>query len=422
MPATIVEVAGLLGTGTVRNLAADAILDSFPLALRTSSPGGWLSDAARSSARRAQMLKSTDDTATLRSTLQRLAVEVATLTREPDQQVQNSPIGDLRASAPDAALLVVGAPISSGQVPVVAALPGGDLVLHLPLLDSAAVDMIDALGRLADGDSADVLWRPAARSWQHVLGDLFLPSALGDHLAQGPPGDLLLVVHPTLAHLPFEALKIPGQGPLGVAAAVRRLPLLAQSEHQIHLTADVAFFDPAHRWPAEQAVVGAGEPSVGAWLAAIGAGTLGVFAAHGNPGAGFDGWLTTADQSGIVTAADLLLENLAGSAFVFEACWAGRHVGHRSGETLNMTTAALLSGASSVIAGLWALPADPDCTGQITADCLAAIKRGTRPAEALRRAREQFLAIPTETFAVPGSAERMERSAPWAWAGLCAFG
>ncbi|MHB1594781.1 MAG: hypothetical protein ACYCO9_17820 [Streptosporangiaceae bacterium] len=107
--------------------------------------------------------------------------------------------------------------------------------------------------------------------------------------------------------------------------------------------------------------------------------------------------------------------------------------GYPTGETLNMTTAALPAGAASVIGGLWALPAwsfacgrcqlNRHCTGKITADCLAAVLAGVRPAEALRRARERFLADRHATVRVPGGGgAHMERAAPWAWAGLCAFG
>jgi CHAT domain-containing protein len=164
-------------------------------------------------------------------------------------------------------------------------------------------------------------------------------------------------------------------------------------------------------------------PTVAEWLADLGAQTLGVFAAHGDAGPGFSGSLTTTDRSQTMTAADLLAGRLEGSVVVFEACWAGRHVGHRTGETLNMTTAAFLAGAVGVIAGLWALPADPECTGQITADCLAAVGAGIGLAEALRRARERFLAERDTTVRVAGgSGARMDKAAPWAWAGLCAFG
>ena len=84
---------------------------------------------------------------------------------------------------------------------------------------------------------------------------------------------------------------------------------------------------------------------------------------------------------------------------------------------------AFLAGAAGVIAGLWALPADPQCTGRITADCLAAVGAGVGPAEALRLARASFLAERDTTVRVPGQGgARMDKAAPWAWAGLCAFG
>lgn len=423
IPATVVEVAATIGTQAARDLAADALLDSFPLGLRMGPAGNRLSDEIVQFARRAQQLQTTGDTAALRAALHRLAVAIATLPRTADDAQHRLRLVDLRAAAPNAAVLLVGAPLSSGQVPVVAALTAADVSLHLSALDAAAVDAVDALGRIADGGSLDVLWRPESRTWQNTLADVFLPAELRVRLRQEPPSEVLLVVHPTLAHVPFEALHVYADRPLGVAAAVRRLPLLMPTAQQVGIERVAAFFDPALNWPAEQAVVGRGVPTVAEWLTDLGAQTLGVFAAHGDTGLGLNGWLTTTDRSQTVTAADLLAKRLEGSVVVFEACWAGRHVGHRTGETLNMTTAAFLAGAAGVIAGLWALPADPECTGQITADCLAAVGAGLGPAEALRRARERFLAERNKTVRVPGGGgTRMDKAAPWAWAGLCAFG
>jgi len=414
VPATVVEVAAAIGTQAAHDLAADVLLDSFPLGLRTAHAGDRLSDEIVQFARRARRLQATGDTAAIRGALNRLAVAIGTLPRTTDD-VQHRPcLADLRAAAPDAAVLLVGAPLSSGRVPVVAALSAADVSLHLPALDEAAVDAVDTLGRIADGGSLDVLWCPESRTWQNTLADVFLPPELRDRLRQESPGEVLLVVHPTLAHVPFEALNVD---------ALRRLPLLTPTAEQVCIERVAAFFDPALNWPGEQAVVGHGSPTVTEWLANLGARTLGVFAAHGDAGPGFTGWLTTTDRSQTVTAADLLAKGLEGSVVVFEACWAGRHVGHRTGETLNMTTAAFLAGAAGVIAGLWALPADPECTGQITADCLVAVGAGVGPAEALRRARERFLAERDVMVRVPGGGRvRMDKAAPWAWAGLCAFG
>jgi len=423
IPATVVEVAATIGTQAAHDLAADALLDSFPLGLRTAHAGNGLPDEIVQFARRAQRLQDSGDAAALRAALHRLAVAIATLPRTTDDAQHRLRLADLRAAAPDAAVLLVGAPLSSGQVPVVAALTAADVSLHLPALDEAAVDAVDKLGRVADGGSLDVLWRAESRTWQNTLADVFLPPELRERLRQESPGEVLLVVHPMLSHVPFEALNVDADRPLGVAAAVRRLPLLTPTAEQVSIERVAAFFDPALKWPSEQAVVGHGSPTVAEWLADLGAHTLGVLAAHGDAGPGFSGWLTTTDRLQTVTAADLLAKRLEGSVVVFEACWAGRHVGHRTGETLNMTTAAFLAGAAGVIAGLWALPADPECTGQITADCLAAVGVGVRPAEALRRARERFLAERDTTVRVPGGGRvRMDKAAPWAWAGLCAFG
>jgi hypothetical protein len=68
-----------------------------------------------------------------------------------------------------------------------------------------------------------------------------------------------------------------------------------------------------------------------------------------------------------------------------------------------MTTAAPLAGADGVIAGLWALPADPECTGQIVADCLDAVRGGAAPAEALRQHVNAFSLSPAGQFVFPAS-------------------
>jgi len=346
IPATVVEVAAAIGTQAAHDLAADVLLDSFPLGLRTAHADDRLSDEIVQFARRARRLQATGDTAAIRAALNRLAVAIATLPRTTDDVPHRRCLADLRAAAPGAPVLLVGAPLSSGRVPVVTALPVADVSLHLPALDEAAVDAVDTLGRIADGGLPDVLWRPESRTWQNTLADVFLPPELRDWLRQESPGEVLLVVHPTLAHVPFEALNVDADRPLGVAAAVRRLPLLTPTAEQVCIERVAAFYDPALNWPGEQAVVGYGSPTVTEWLADLGAHTLGVLAAHGDAGPGFTGWLTTTDRSQAVTAADLLAKGLQGSVVVFETCWAGRHVGHRTGETLNMTTAAFLAGAA----------------------------------------------------------------------------
>jgi hypothetical protein len=157
IPAAVVEVAAAIGTQAAHALAVDALLDSFPLGLRTAHAGNGLSNETVQLARRAQQLQATGDTAALRAALHRLAIAITTLPRTADDAQLRLRLADLRAAAPDAAVLLVGAPLPSGQVPVVAAPSAADVSLHLPAFDAAAVDAVDALGRIADGGSPDVL-------------------------------------------------------------------------------------------------------------------------------------------------------------------------------------------------------------------------------------------------------------------------
>jgi tetratricopeptide (TPR) repeat protein len=421
IPAGIIEIGVQIGTPEAVETAADALLESFPLGLRH---GRQLREEADQLIGVAARLRNTGDEPALRAVLRRLAVAVTTLPADTDDERYRVSFSDLTVAYPEAAVLVIGAPTPAGRVPLAFLLPGATIEVSLVELLPNAVEAIDALGRVADVGEHDLLWRPEKTTWQQSLAEIFLPPKLRHWLETAlNPAELALLVHPTLSHVPFEALQATPSRPLGVAAAVRRLhsPMpdvgLARCEHT------TAFFDPALNWSPEQQVVGPGVPSAADWLEQLGTNTLAVFGAHGDASAGFEAWLRTTDRAQLITAADMLAIGLHGSVVVLEACWAGRHVGHRSAETLNMTTAALLAGAAAVISGLWALPANPACTGRLVADCLRLIRSGTAPAEAQRQARERMLARHEETVDVPGSeGECMSLSAPWAWAGLCVYG
>ena len=128
------------------------------------------------------------------------------------------------------------------------------------------------------------------------------------------------------------------------------------------------------------------------------------------------------DGARVADALDLVAHPLTGSVIVLEACFAGRYMGPRTGEQLNLATVSLLSGASAAVAGLFALPADDSCTGAIAAALFRELAAGTSAPEALRRARWAYWSERPDHLGVPGQPElSMPGDAPWAWAGLCAY-
>lgn len=422
--ATIVETCAQIGTEAALMIASDAVLESFPLGLRVALSERRLSPAALELAARVQQLgRASEDPQPLRALLRRLAVAVTTLSRTMDENEHHVTLQQLRSAAPHAAFLLVGAPTPSGHVPVVHALPGTSVSLELPALSSDDVDAVEALGHVVDTGTSDILWRPEMTTWQDGLALLFLPATLRTWVTNRTGPELFVIAHPTIAHVPFEALHVAPLRPLGAAAAVRRLPVPVLTAEHAKCDRVVAFFDPSLDWSPERHAVGWGVASLEEWLSDIEPNTLAIVGAHGEAATGFGGWLTTTDRADVFTAGDLLTKSLSRSVVILEACWAGRHVGHRTGETLNMATSALLAGAAAVIAGLWALPADPACTGRIAAECMRRVSDGVRPAEAFRVARARYLADAETPVRVPGNAvERMSAMAPWSWAGLCAYG
>jgi hypothetical protein len=92
------------------------------------------------------------------------------------------------------------------------------------------------------------------------------------------------------------------------------------------------------------------------------------------------------------------------------------------GETLDVSTMALLAGAAGAAGAIFALPADDRCTGTMAATVLGEFGRGTPLGEALRRARASYLADAPDGLKAPGGrGVIMPGTAPWAWAGLVAF-
>lgn len=124
----------------------------------------------------------------------------------------------------------------------------------------------------------------------------------------------------------------------------------------------------------------------------------------------------------MLDAVDILAHDLTGSIFLFEACFAGRIIGHSYTEPLSLASAALVAGASGVVAGILPLPADPACTG-LHAAVIHHLAGGTAPAEALRLARGEYLADPPAAVRLPGldTTARMPGRSPWAWSGAAVF-
>jgi hypothetical protein len=107
-------------------------------------------------------------------------------------------------------------------------------------------------------------------------------------------------------------------------------------------------------------------------------------------------------------------------------CFSGRYLGVRTGEQLNLATVALIAGASDVVAGLFALPATDATTGRIAGVAIRELRDGVRAPEALRRARAAYWSRIEPLVPLPAANSagtvKMPGDAPWAWAGLCAYG
>jgi hypothetical protein len=242
------------------------------------------------------------------------------------------------------------------------------------------------------------------------------------------PPELVVAAAPVLSHVPLEALLIE-EIPLGVRAALRRLPVPTTRHAPAQINSTTAYFDPALAWAPERSAI-----TTEAILDAptelrqrLGSAQLIVIGCHGQAATGLAGTLSASDTTVVATAADLLAKPLNGSVVLLEACWTSRYVGSRTGEYFTLATAALLAGAHSVVAGSFALPADDQCTGRIAASFLTSLHDGVDTSEALRLARAAYWADPPTQVRLPGDDttaqhRTMPGVAPWAWAGLSAYG
>ncbi|GAA3536746.1 CHAT domain-containing protein [Kribbella ginsengisoli] len=423
--AGILEVCAELGSPAAIEVAADTVVDDAPLGLRQTFETGVLTAESRAILSRIDRVRSAQGpgSKTERSLLDQLAVSLATIRQ--DAPPEPLTLKMLRQSHLAAAVLVVGAPTPGGRLPVVTALPDAEPGFELKHLTDEMVRDIDMIGRLGErGADWKALWSDDAQRWRHNLADLILNGALADWAMSGSASELMLVLPPVLAHLPVEAFDIDGS-PLGVRVAMRRLPVAAKRQVATRVDSVIGFLDPALDWGPEREALGTTPLTSPQELRdSLANDALTVVGCHGEASPGLTGALVTTDGTVVLTAGDLLSRRSAGGVFVLEACWSGRYFGSRTGEQFSMATAALIGGAGSTIAGLYALPADPACTGRLVATVIREIRAGVTPAEALRRARAEYLADPPTRLTRPGAGPlaTMPGTAPWAWAGLCAYG
>jgi tetratricopeptide (TPR) repeat protein len=418
--ATAAEIGGAAAT----TFAADLLVMDTPLGLRRSLSTGDIGIRARRIVDRAQTPNvGPRGTPPRRSLLQQLSFALATI--EADVSPDLTTFSRFRANHPVAAVLVVGQPTRDSAVPIAWAVPAEPPQFQLSPLSSSQVDSIDALGRALTLDRTDVLWDPSARKWQHELATTLIPDELRAWILAQQPAELVVSIAPVLSHIPFEALLI-DEKPLGVIAAIRRVPVVATNPVAPAIESVAAYLDAALPWANERSACpeASSDPSV--LRAALGERRLIVVGCHGESATRAEGMLSATDGTPVLDAIDLLAQSLRHSVVVLEACFSGRYVGARTGEQLNLATVALIAGAAEVIAGLFAVPANDATTGRIAGHAIRELRASVPASEALRRARvaywdrrDPFVALPGMTApcqtAMPGDA-------PWAWAGLCAYG
>lgn len=407
------------GAGTLA--MADLIVDEAPLGLRNALNEGQPDPRTRRFVSRITAMRPPigETPTSRRHLLQQLGATLA-FVKSGDDPIWTT-FEELIATHPRDALVAYGAPTRHGHLPIAWQLPGGHLQVDLVELDATAVEQIDSLGYAFNTDRTSVLWDSHNRSWQTHLSRVVLPSPLRRWLIHETSPSLVVLFPPVLAHLPIEALLVDGE-PVGVRAAVARLAVPTRTTVRATLDHTVAYLDPALTWTPERLAIPGFTTDPTRLRAELGPAKLLFVACHGESAVRVDGALVASDGARVADAIDLLSQPLTGSIIVLEACFAGRYMGHRAGEQLNLATVCLVSGASAAVAGLFALPADDACTGTITADLLRELADGTPAPEAARRARHAYWSTRPERLSVPGRPElSMPGDAPWAWAGLCAY-
>lgn len=420
------RIAADLGGADADRFAADLLLQDAPIGLRQALRTGDIGSRAREVIRRARESRQRSrDSAATRPPLQHLSFALATLDAAASADVHDIVRFDqFREVHPTAAILAIGQPTRDSELPVAWAVPGARIRFQLSSLHARQIDAIDDLGRALTLERTSVLWEPRAREWQTTLADPLIPKQLIAWLLAHRPAELVVVLPSILAHVPLEALLIDGE-PLGVLSAVRRIPVVALSRSTNDTRTVNAYLDPALPWSHERAACPRATADPTLLRAKLGQRQLILIGCHGDSAMRAEGSLTATDGTPVLDAIDLLSQSLRHSVVVLETCFSGRYLGARAGEQLNLATVALLAGASDVIAGLFALPANDASTGQIAGYALRELSAGTSAPEALRRGRAAYWCRRERPVPLPGADltnATMQGDAPWAWAGLCAFG
>ncbi|MET7771763.1 CHAT domain-containing protein [Nocardia sp. NPDC005366] len=418
----LLNVAKDIDTADATRIVADLLLDAAPLGLRNHLCAGDPGERVTGFLARVKglSLRADSDPRAQRHLLQQLSALLATLA--PGEQPPWIGFEQLVAAHPDQAIVVAGAPTRDSTLPIVWQVPGGEPRFALVPLSTSHIDQIDSLGYATTAERADVLWRPEVSAWQADLAHILLPNALQDWLVAHPAAAMAVVLPPILSHVPIEALLI-GDTPLGIRAAVTRLPVPTTATMAAAPRDVIAYLDPDLPWTPERAALPNWTDNPAELREALGPAALLMVGCHGESALRAEGCLVASDGTRVIDAIDMLSQPLTGSVAVLEACFSGRYMGTRAGEQLNLATVCLLAGASAVVAGLFALPADDECTGVITATLLRELQAGTAPAEALRRARETYYNARPQRVRLPGApGSWMPGDAVWAWAGLCLYG
>lgn len=416
----------LLNTGVLlgaraTKVMADLIVDEAPLGLRNAFQDGALpkgtDDFLQRFARRRPGLG--QQPAIRKHALQQLGVSLASV--EPDCAPSRLSFSELAAVSPETALLTYGAPTRDGMLPIAYQLPGDKPEFMLAELDEQTIDEIDSLGYALVPEKSSVLWATDERSWQQRLSEIMLPLSIKDWLVAGKDPSVRVLFAPVLAHVPIEALLVDGE-PLGIRVGVTRIVVPTSRVVKPQVDRTVAYLDPDLAWGPERQALRSYTEHPERIRSEMGRNQLLLIACHGESAIRAEGALISSTGLRVVDAIDLLSTRLTNSVVVLESCYSGRYMGARAGEQLSLATVSLLSGASAVVAGLFALPADDSCTGVIAAALIRELVSGTPVPEALRRARRKYWLTKPDHLPIPGQPGNvMSGDAPWAWAGLCAY-
>lgn len=402
-------------------MLADLIIDEAPVGLRRAFHDGHLDVVSNDFLARLKVAQPPILASTIRraSLIQQINARISFI--DPNEAPIWTSFQALASAHPKDIVIAFGSPTSDRKLPVAWQLPGESPQSRLAPLDDISIEQIDALGQVFDADQSHLLWVTQDRSWQTDLTRALIPLPVLEHLSRKEPVSIAALFPSVLAHIPFEALIFNGQ-PVGIRAAVVRLTVPTTAKVEPILKQTVAYLDPELSWAPERRALKTFSHEPNRFRSLLGPDRLIFIGCHGETAFRAEGALVASDGSRVIDALDLLARPLSNSIVVIAACNAGRYMGPRTGEQLHLATLSLLAGASSSIAGLFALPSNDLCTGIITSTLICELEAGVPAPEALRRAREAYWLQRPSILPVPGQLEvSMSGDAPWAWAGLCAY-